>query len=290
MYKEIAFDPACMAQMEYYSLLKQHFGFNHGRYVSADIRTWAQEAMSHVKQSPLQPVKQQSIKHYLNKIVRDKSPEEFHLADDRKQIKADAWTNWWAQQNQHRAFTLTISENQQIPSIHIDHINDKHANWDIPRSISIAGNADEIVKTLLPTCILSSEITIIDPYFKLAENRVLEKLFQELQTSNISLLRIVSTINPDKPLENYTRLYSGINQKPISFCWIVAPDKFFHDRYFITDIGAIRSGNGFEEQTAKGVHADMLNLNIIGFEEAQRTVSELNTYITQQKAKIVFQS
>lgn len=290
MYKEIAFDPACMAQMEYYSLLKQHFGFNHGRYVSADIKAWAQEAMSHVKESQLQPVKQQSIKYYLNKIVRDKSPEEFHLAEDRKAIQAAEWTKWWVQQEQIRKFPLTISESTQIPSIKLEQINEKHTGWVIPRSISITGNSDEIVNTLGPICYLSSRITIIDPYFKLADNKVLGKLFTHLQNTNVKSLTIVSTINPDKPSENYDRSYKAINQKNIPFRWIITPDKFFHDRYFITDIGAIRSGNGFEEQTEKGVHADKLNLNIIDQEEAQRTESELNTYITQQKAKIIFQN
>ncbi|TOL27686.1 hypothetical protein CGI00_23505, partial [Vibrio parahaemolyticus] len=66
MYKEVAFDPSCMGSMEYYGLVKQHFGYDHGRYISADIRSWAREAIQYVKTSGLQPVKQQSIKNYLN--------------------------------------------------------------------------------------------------------------------------------------------------------------------------------------------------------------------------------
>lgn len=289
MYKEVAFDPVCMAQFEYYSLLKQHFGFEHGRYVSADIKAWAQEAMANVKASQLQPVKEKSIKYYLNKMVRERGSEEFQLAVDRKKIVADGWTNWWTQQNKYRAFTLTISENPQIPCIQIEQINDKHADWEVPRSISIAGNADEIVKTLLPSCFLSSEITIIDPYFKLADNKVLKKLIQELQIINVTKLKIVSTIIPDKPADNYNNYYKALNNNKISFSWIVAPDKFFHDRYFITDIGAIRSGNGFEEQAKKGAHADMLNLNIIGFDEAKRTLANLNEFLRKNPKSIIFQ-
>ncbi|MDP1765566.1 MAG: hypothetical protein Q8K83_01565 [Methylotenera sp.] len=288
MYKEIALDPACMAEMEYYNLLRQHFGFNHGRYISADIKAWVLEAMRHVKASSLQPIKQQTIKNYLNKIFRAKVGEEFHLTEDRKAIKAEVWSDWWSQQEQLRKFSLTISENTKMPCIKMADINEKHTDWIIPTSISIDGNSQEILKVLMPLCSLSNAITIIDPYFRLADNNVLTGLFSCLQNTNVDSLTIVSTISPDKPSENYDRLYKNLNTKNITFRWIFAPDKFFHDRYFLTDIGAIRSGNGFAEQTQKGAHADKLNLNIIDQEEAVRTDFELRKLLTENKGTVIF--
>lgn len=287
MYKEIAFDPACMAEMEYYNLLRQHFGFNQGRYISADIKTWVLEAMRHVKASSLQPIKQQTIKNYINKLSRTKDIEEFHLAEDRKTIKAEVWSDWWSQQDQLRKFSLTISENTKMPCIKMADINEKHTDWIIPTSISIVGSSQEIIRVLMPLCYLSNSITIIDQYFRLADNNVLAGLFSCLQNTNVDNLTIVSTINPDKPSENYDRLYKNLNTKNISFRWILAPDKFFHDRYFLTDIGAIRSGNGFAEQTQKGAHADKLNLNIIDQEEAVRTDFELRKLLTENKGTVI---
>lgn len=288
MYKEIAFDPACMAEMEYYNLLRQHFGFNQGRYISADIKAWVLEAMRHVKTSSLQPIKQQTIKNYLNKIFRAKVGEEFHLAEDRKAIKSEVWSEWWSQQEQLRRFSLTISVDSKISCIKMADINEKHADWIIPTSISIVGNSQEIIRVLMPLCYLSKTITIIDPYFRLAGNNVLTALFSCLQNTNVDRLTIVSNISPDKPSENYDTLYKSLNTKNISFRWIIAPDKFFHDRYFLTDIGAIRSGNGFAEQTQKGAHADKLNLNIIDQEEAARTDSELRKLLTQNRDAVIF--
>ena len=68
MYKEVAFDPSCMSEIEYYYLVKQHFGFDRGRYISAKTRPWAREAMGHVQDSDLKPVRKKSVKNYLNKL------------------------------------------------------------------------------------------------------------------------------------------------------------------------------------------------------------------------------
>ena len=65
MYKEVAIDPRCMADMEYYNLVKQHFGYDKGRYISAEVKVWTKEAMEYVKKSDLSDVKLQSVKNYL---------------------------------------------------------------------------------------------------------------------------------------------------------------------------------------------------------------------------------
>ena len=57
MYKEVSFDPSCMGSMEYYGLVKQHFGYDHGRYISANIKAWAREAMKCAIAADLPPVK-----------------------------------------------------------------------------------------------------------------------------------------------------------------------------------------------------------------------------------------
>lgn len=86
MYKEVAFDPSCLRSFEYYSLLKQQFGFDKGRYVAADRKAWAREAMCVVKQAGFTVVREQSIKNYLNKLARSRGWDEFLLAPDRKKI------------------------------------------------------------------------------------------------------------------------------------------------------------------------------------------------------------
>ncbi len=70
---------------------------------------------------------------------------------------------------------------------------------------------------------------------------------------------------------------------------LVTPDKFFHDRYFISNTGAIRSGQGFSEDIKKGAHSDTYKFNIIGKEEANGAILHLNTILTKGSASIIFQ-
>ena len=110
MFKEIAIDPACMADLEYYYLLKREFGFNKGRYAVADIKTWAKAAVQFVKNSGMPPVKQKSVKTYLNQVQRGKVAQTFLLTKDRTAIKEPRWGEWWKTQSAHRNFSVLLSE------------------------------------------------------------------------------------------------------------------------------------------------------------------------------------
>jgi len=284
MYKEVALDPACMADMEYYGLVRQHFGFEKGRYIAADVKAWAREAMSHVKASDLQPIKQQSIKNYLNKLVRSKDNDEFILAADRKGINIEDWNLWWQEQRKIREFSITISESANDGCINVDRINVGCSEWEIPPSISVSRTAHDIASVLLPLALISEEITIIDQYFRLVDNAVLVEIFNRLASSSVRRLRIVTAINTVNAQGAYDGSYRSLNVRPISFEWIEAPDKFFHDRYFITEIGAVRSGHGFMADVEKGTHADLANLNIISRDEAHRTLSHLEELLENGRA------
>ncbi|UUA73412.1 hypothetical protein [Cellvibrio sp. QJXJ] len=288
MYKEVSFDPSCMGSMEYYGLLKQHFGHDHGRYISADVKAWAKEAMQYVKQSALQPVKQKSIKNYLNKLVISRNHDEFHLASDRRGIDHDIWINWHNLQISVRPFSFAVSESQAINCIGIDHINDGCDVWNLSRSISVDRNAVAIIDALMPLIEISNTITIIDQFFRLTKNDTISQLFTRLENSQITSIRVVTSMDSPNALQIYTREYQPENVKGISLSWIKAPDKFFHDRYFITDVGAVRSGHGFMPEVQKGIHADKANLNIIGKEEAGRTLSDLDALFERQQAVEIF--
>jgi len=285
MYMEVAFDPACMVGMEYYGLVTQHFGFEKGRYIVADVRTWAREAMKHVIDSDLQPIKKQSIKNYLNKLGRSKYPEEFILTEDRKGINTEEWNQWWEEQRKIREFSITISESADDCSINIDQINNGCIEWNVSPSISVKRyKVQDIVNALLPLAVISKEITIIDQYFRLADNPVLVQLFKHLTNYPVRKLRIMTSMDTVDARSAYEQNYSHLNTQSIGFEWIKAPDKFFHDRYFISNIGAIRSGQGFMTEVEKGTHADLANLNIISRDEAYRTLRDLEELLASGRA------
>ncbi|MBE0437585.1 MAG: hypothetical protein IBX56_17500 [Methylomicrobium sp.] len=287
MYMEVAFDPACMADMEYYCLVKQHFGFEKGRYIAADVKAWAREAMRHVKDSDLQPIKKQSIKNYLNKLGRSKCNEEFVLTEDRKGLNIEEWNSWWQEQRKIREFSITISESNTDGCINVDQINSGCDEWQIPPSVSVSRTAHDIVKVLLPLALISEEITIIDQHFRLVGNAVLVEIFNRIANSSVRKLRIITAMETANVRGTYDKNYRSLNALPIRFEWIKAPDKFFHDRYFITNVGAIRSGHGFMADVEKGSHADLANLNIISRAEALRTLSGLEELFENGKASQV---
>ena len=281
MYKEVSFDPSCMGSMEYYCLVRQHFGYDHGRYISADAKEWAKEAIKSVKQSGLQPVKQKSIKNYLNKLAMSKGRDAFHLTADRQGIVKNTWLTWHNTQIGLRPFSFAVSESSEIECIGIDDINDGCDDWYLSRSISIDRHAKNIVDAVMPLIKISKTITIIDPYFILADNRTLIELMSACQLYGVTDITVVTSMETLSASQLYNKYYQNINTKNISFRWIKAPDKFFHDRYFITDVGAIRSGQGFMEGDIKGSHADKANLNIIGKDEADRTLNGLSCLINK---------
>lgn len=287
MYKEVAFDPSCMADIEYYNLVKQHFGFEKGRYIAAEIKSWAREAMALVKESDLKPIRKQSVKNYLNRLGHSKSSEEFLLTRDRQVVSAACWRDWVDEQQKIRRFSFTIAHGAGDDVINIDRINDGCVEWDVPASISIdRGNPKDIIAALSPLLVLSNNITIVDQYFLLPGNKVLAALFHAIGTTSVRSLRIATTLSPPNILNVYNREFRNRNVSNIHFEWIKAPSKYFHDRYVITDAGAVRSGQGFMVDVEKGTHSDLANINIIGQDEASRTLHELEKLLEDRRATV----
>ncbi|MEY8200662.1 MAG: hypothetical protein RPS47_15610 [Colwellia sp.] len=279
MYKEVALDPSCMGNIEYYNLVKQHFGFDHGRYVSSEVKVWAKEAMGHVKQAGMQPIKEKSVKNFLNKIVRTKSVNEFHLAEDRKKITCDSWADWIIEQKEVRPFSATISEDAGTEGITIEDINAGCGDWVIKPSISVDRCAEELVGVIKPLLNISKSITLVDQYFRLAENNTFRALLIAVSASNLDKLTVVSSMDTPGAIALFQREYSHLKRDGLVITWLKAPDRFFHDRYVIGEVGAIRSGHGFMEDIEKGIHADKANLNMISKEEADRTLNDLQSLL-----------
>ncbi|MGP0150973.1 hypothetical protein [Pseudomonas oryzihabitans] len=287
MYKEVALNPSCLSGFEYYSLLKQQFGFDKGKYISADRRAWAQEAMIAVKQAGLSAIREQSIKNYLNKLPRSRERDEFLLAPDRQDVQSENWSSWLDSQARIRSFDFTISESAHNGAIDINAINNGHPGWSVPASLSVPRSAVAIVEAMGGLLRLSTEIILIDPYFRLSENQTLFELLRQLQRTSVRSMCVVSTINSASPHQVYQREYLATNGRGVGFAWVVAPGQFFHDRYLLTDAGAVRAGHGFMSDVVKGVHADLLNLNLISVEEAERTKQSLKSLLEAGRASKV---
>lgn len=289
MYKEVAFDPKCMADMVYYRLLKQHFGFEKGRYVSAQIKTWANEAMQVVKDSNLKTIEEQSIKNYLNKIVRSKKDRyAFILPTDRQKINAGDWDKWLEAQTAQRDFSLVVSNKAIEGSIDIDQIDDGNEDWEIPASLDVLRKAEDITNALHPMMSISKSLTLIDPYFRLTQNRTLERLIVSENCNNLEQITIVTAMKAPNALSIFQREYQSLKKPTLQLKWLEMPEKLFHERYAITDIGAVRSGPGFMESTIKGANSDFAPFNLISIHEANRALCDLSRLMEENKAVEIF--
>jgi hypothetical protein len=286
MYREIALDPLCMGNMEYYSLIKQHFGYEKGRYIAADIKVWAREAMQAVKRSDLKPVRAKSVKNFINKVSYSTSIDLFTLSRVRRDVSAENWNTWWEAQNEIRKFSCTISESGCPECVDIDQINDGSIadKWDVPPSVSVKRTTEDIISNLEPLVSISNEITIIDQYFRVDCNNVLESLISFCSAINLNKLTIVSSQNTAQLSRVYLEKYKALNVNNIQFSWVSAPDKFFHVRFFITDKGTISSDPGFMESTERGAHSDCATFGIVSKADALRATESLRQILEDGRA------
>jgi len=289
MYKEVALDPSLITDIQYYNLIKQQFGFEKGRYISADLNKWRSEAMNYVKGSDLKTIEQQSIKNFLNKMMKEKKllvhDKKILLTEDRKKINSSDWVDWFNQQQSIRKFSCCIS-NKVKNGIDINDINDNCKQWYIPPSTSIERKSDKIIESLYPLLQLSSDVTLIDPYFRLVNNNILSKLIATVNKLNVKFFRVATAMETASIESVFNKNYRSMIGENLKFEWIKAPEKYFHDRYLITNVGAIRSGQGFSESTEKGIHSDFANINIISYEEADRTLCSLQDLLNRKIALI----
>jgi len=287
MYKEIAIDPACMGEFDYYQLLKLQFGFDKGRYVSADIKSWADEAFHIVKESDLPDVKKKSVKHFLNQVKSGQVSDTFLLTNERKSIKAQPWREWWKAQSELRAFSVSVSKTCEDSIIYDDILNGCD-QWEVSPSISVERNsALAIVKAIKPLIYLSEEITLVDPYFTFeSKNKTLIELLKVVSQCSVKKFTVVTSMGSPDVKGIYSKEFKSLKISLSSFDWIIVDDKFFHDRYLLTHIGAVKAGHGFMTEIEKGTPADMLNLNIVSKKEANRTSKEIESITKTNKATI----
>lgn len=288
MYKEIAFDPKCLADIDYYRLIKREFGFDKGRYIAADRKKWVAEAMQWVKASSLQEVKKKSVKNFLNSISRNKNNGITILPIDRRSFLESDWSVWHAQQHAQRRFEVTISLKPIPERLTVDDIDELPAQWVVPASLRIKRTSTDIVSAIGSLLRISQQLTIIDPYFRLTNNNTFKELLKSEFCKNLSKITIVTALSNADAKRVFEKEYQEINKHCIEVKWIRVPDKYFHARYAITDFGAVRSDPGFMEQIERGINADYAPINIISKVEADKALADLEELLQQSRAIIEF--
>ena len=290
MYREVAIDPSCLADFTYYVLIKTEFGFEKGRYVSAVVKRWANEAYPHVKSSDLPPVKKKSVTNFLNKLRKSGDGNIFKLARFRSSIDCDDWMQWWAKQNELSPFSVTLSD-QALPSAlsYIDVLSNAE-RWVVAPTELRDRKAEDIVGLIEPLLRVSSRLLIIDQYFSFANNNTLQALLEALGSDRCSIaeLQIVTAINTKEPQNVFKNEHQALITTDVKITLTEMPLKFIHDRYFITDAGALKAGQGFKEGAEAGAPSDKVSISFCSTSEVEGTYAALKSGLEKNIIRDVF--
>lgn len=287
MYKEIALDPQCMSEYHYYGLLKTCFGYEKGRYVIAPTFEWTKLAYESVKNSSMSPIKRKSVSNFLNKLRTTKSNDYILLPKGREIIDYNLFSNWseWVLKQRDIKDLCIVSEREIANAINYDQIIDSHPLWKVSPTLLIQKTVPQIACAISGVIVFSNELYIIDQYFRLAGNKVLNEIFKMTQEfKEIKKIVLVTSIETKEPEIVFEREYiNQFNYIP-KFMLVVALPKYFHDRYIISDRAALKSGHGFSEDKNKGTQADLLSISFAGEAECKETKSWVYKAIQDGKA------
>jgi len=283
MYKEIAFDPQCLKEYHYYGILKSAFGDEKGRFIVAAINEWLAEAFAIVKKSEIPDIKKLRKSKGANVLIL---PSYRQFVVDPTSVKN--WYEWFVSQKEYMDFDATISERDIVGAVNYEEIIGDCEGWSVPPTIRVDRNPLAIVEALIPLVRLGTRITIIDQFFKLAGNRVLHELLRYVSgVKNIKKLTIVTSIDtagPDRVFDvEYRANYIYLPKVDL----VVAPERFFHDRYLITDNSAVKAGHGFSDAPKAGTPADRLSLSLCGKNEKNETEADLLSAIDREIARVI---
>ena len=269
MYKEVAIDPACLEDFSYYHLIQMEIGFEKGRYISAAIKQWAREAYPFVKRSDMSTVKKKSVTNFLNKLVKSKSHELFCIAKSRRGIQQlGAWEDWWIKQSALLAYPVTLSNRGLPDTINYMSIVNGNDSWKIKPTVQVERDAIKIIDIIEPLLRLGKRLQIVDQYFSFSSNNTLIELIQRLSRvdtsiESIHLVTSIKTANAEAVYDEYKSIMpAGLHLKVTEI-----PEKYIHDRYFITEIGALKAGHGWKAGPRQGSPSDKLSVNISSVDE-----------------------
>ena len=286
MFKEIALDPQCMAEFEYYGLLKNSFGPERGRYLIAPLREWVQAAVRALKASNISPVKRKSVSNFLNKLQRDKRNLYFLLPKDRQSIAIDGfepWRQWLVRQQHMRPFAAVVSEQPIDCGLNFLALLDDETCWPVSPTIQVERQVASIAAALLPLWYLAKEVVIIDAYFRFAMNPLLQQLVRDMaRYQSVGTLTIVTTMETANLEQVYQREFSSKHASLPAINLITTPKGYFHDRYMLTNVGSIKAGHGFSVDVEKGVQADKLSLSLCGESESADAHQHLHSLLQRQ--------
>lgn len=273
MLQEYAVEPAAIGEdWESFVVMIERFGADKGKLISQwpykRDEKWISKVMSVAKGNPaIGDVKLSSMKKRMRRPLKiadfGRNPDNLDSTQN--------WSNNINNEHKRRPYHLAICkdkvDNNDLFVTASEYIDDSEQSA-INSSCNVKLSADAIAEALFPVALISNEIDIIDPYFNLTSINTgrnyltpLKLLFDKLKQvkTNTKTFRLhlswdqnSASEKPDTFLKNnkaaiHQHIPSGYVVELIA--WSAKPNsQKFHNRYCLTDIVGLQSGEGFAEE------------------------------------------
>lgn len=292
MFKEITLDPRCMTQFEYYVQIYQQkaFGYNRGRYLTFSMPEWVDEAIDYVKQSELRTMEKKRVKNFLNKIRKEKGFDGFIYPSFRQNRNTEGldWYSWMTAQDRYCGFSAIIFSEETKKAKEGDSLLEAPSNWDVPPSARVSKNEKVIIDELDALLRISKEILIVDRYICLYDHDVLRELTLRIVSKRYSIKKVMIVTNKKtEPKGGFANQYSVPNGVDLIVEMVVYDNPgWFHDRYVITDRGAVFFGQGIlTERKQDDRHQGKLQLGLVTKKDADEVRDHVERLLTGKNAR-----
>lgn len=293
MFKEYAIDPKCMADKEYYLTIKGNLGFDSGRYLVIDRKKWAPQAMTAVNEAvernEMGPKMGQSIKTKFIDKVRNNKFDGVVFPNCRRHIRQeDDWYEWVIRQNKYHAFSAIISSEGRDGTVSREELLEENTDWKISPSMRVKKNAKAIVDALDSLLRLSEELYFVDRFLCLYSHDIVGEIVSRIIKNDLPIKRITFITEEDTlPKGSFSNEYHVRNRPDLRVEMVIVNIQgWFHDRYLITDRGAVFIGQGFVKfnKNSKDWHQGKLQMGLITKKDADETRGDVEKLLKDANA------
>ena len=259
MIHEYAVDPEALASFnEIWQALEQ-FGVSHGRVlVQCPKKWWGIVKMNlALAEGVLHPAEYKALEERCFRLKESrKLIFRKNLKFDGEKPFVEALTAEHADRPFQAVVQLLPSAQSCIPVLSRFDLHEGNPLWKVPRSQTVAKNADALASAVVPLLRISNDVLLVDPYFagKPQEYQSFVRMLQMLAEQGNSLLRVeihtsskgtAAFIKEKANTSIVPRLPPGTEVKV--FQWNERPGgERLHDRFVLTDRGGMLSTYGWD--------------------------------------------
>lgn len=294
MFKEYAVDPNIIDGSQIFNFLCEAFGADKGRFITDYPKNrWFRYAYERLGTLDLKDVERKTCVAYLEYLKK-----HARLKDRSRAWKNDqAWLNNAILSHSEKPFGAILSSSTLHENFILNPGPKLYTNnaWQSPSSLRAKRTPDEICKSLMGLLSISRKARIVEPYFRASEKRfveVLQALMSAMNQSGITCkIEIVTGAdhgterNIDHVLQECMDLLPPCIPKGLSLTITFkhqAGMKSLHDRFLLSDVGAIELGAGFDSRT----DGSMVQVSRLSESDRQSVTDTLNSMAELESIKI----